>query len=70
MNEWVNAVFALAALPGCPNLVRYYDAWYEDDGDVLFVQMEFLGGGTLATLAKQRRLSQGPSLWDSLARSE
>jgi serine/threonine protein kinase len=47
-----------AALPGCPNLVRYYDAWYEDNQGVLFVQMEFLQGGTLSELARKRRLTE------------
>jgi serine/threonine protein kinase len=51
-------VFALAALPDCPNLVRYYDAWSEDNGELLFVQMEYLPGGTLRGLAEQHRLSE------------
>ena len=38
--------------------MRYYDAWYEDNQGVLFVQMEFLQGGTLSELARKRRLTE------------
>jgi len=38
--------------------VRYYDAWYECGGEVLFVQMEFLPGGTLRSLAEAHALTE------------
>ena len=47
-------VFALAALPGHPNLVRYYNAWVYDG--LLYIQMEFCDGGTL--LGKKKEFHQ------------
>ena len=46
-------VFALAALPGHPNLVRYYNAWVYDG--LLYIQMEFCDGGTLLGNEKEFR---------------
>lgn len=51
-------VYALSALPDCPNLVRYYDAWYEANETLLFVQMEYLPGGTLLCLAERHVLDE------------
>lgn len=41
-----------------PAQVRYYDAWYEDGGELLFVQLEYLAGGTLRSLAESHRLTE------------
>lgn len=43
----LHEVFALAALQGHPNILRYFDAWFEDNGKVLFMQTEFLSQGNL-----------------------
>lgn len=39
-------VYALASLPDCNYVIRYYDAWVEDD--LLYVQLEYCPGGSLA----------------------
>lgn len=38
-------VYALAAVGDCPHVVRYYDAWFEDD--MLYIVTEFCDQGTL-----------------------
>lgn len=43
-------VFALSALQGHPNILRYYDAWFEDKGRYLYMQTEFLPGGSLQAM--------------------
>jgi len=46
-QQRLKEVYALAALPGHPNVVRYYAAW-EEDFD-LFIQTEFCGSGCLTS---------------------
>lgn len=43
----LHEVFALAALQGHPNILRYFDAWFEEHGKFLFVQTEYLPSGNL-----------------------
>jgi hypothetical protein len=38
-------VYALSAIPGHPNLVRYYNSWVHCDS--LYIQLEYCGGGNL-----------------------
>lgn len=45
----LHEVFSLAALQGHPNILRYFDAWFEDHGKFLFMQTEFLPQGNLHT---------------------
>eukprot|EP00178_Gracilaria_changii_P010234 TRINITY_DN297_c0_g2_i1.p2 TRINITY_DN297_c0_g2~~TRINITY_DN297_c0_g2_i1.p2 ORF type:complete len:541 (+),score=74.41 TRINITY_DN297_c0_g2_i1:8909-10531(+) len=40
-------VFALSALQNHPNVLRYYDSWFEDKGKHLFIQTEYIPGGSL-----------------------
>ena len=43
-------VYALSAIPGHPNLVRYYNSWVH--GDSLYIQLEYCGGGNLEQAKK------------------
>lgn len=45
--EYLQEVFALSALQGHPNILRYHDAWFEDQGKHLLMQTEFLHEGSL-----------------------
>lgn len=45
--ENLQEVFALSALQGHPNILRYHDAWFEDRGRVLHMQTEYLPEGSL-----------------------
>ncbi|CDF38837.1 Serine/threonine protein kinase [Chondrus crispus] len=47
-------VFALSALQGHPNILRYHDAWFEEKGRYLHMQTEFLSEGTLYALFIER----------------
>lgn len=51
-------VFALSALQGHPNILRYHDAWFEEKGKYLHMQTEFLSEGSLYALfvEQQRRM--------------
>ncbi|PXF44574.1 Wee1-like protein kinase [Gracilariopsis chorda] len=48
-------VFALSALQNHPNILRYNDAWFEEKGKYLFIQMEFIPGGSLYSQYVGRR---------------
>lgn len=48
-------VFALSALQNHPNILRYNDAWFEEKGKYLFIQMEFVPGGSLYSQYVGRR---------------
>lgn len=50
-------VFALSALQGHPNILRYYDAWFEEAGRHLLIQTEYLPKGSLYSLYVDRARS-------------
>lgn len=46
----LHEVFSVAALQTHPIILRYFDAGFEDKGEVLDVQTEFLAQGNLHAL--------------------
>lgn len=48
-------VFALAALQGHPNILRYNDVWFEDKGLHIYVQTEYLSQGNIQSLYVDKR---------------
>ncbi|KAI0564348.1 Serine/threonine protein kinase [Gracilaria domingensis] len=49
-------VFALSALQNHPNVLRYYDAWFEEKGKYLYIQTEYIPGGSLYSQYVQQRI--------------
>lgn len=56
----LHEVFALAALQGHPNILPYFDAWFEDGGKFLFLQTEFLHLGNLHLRYVEKSISMSP----------
>lgn len=54
-KDAIREVFALSALQGHSNVIRYYDAWFEEKGQFLMIQTEFLQGGSLYSIFVDRR---------------
>lgn len=56
--------FALAAVQGHPNVLRYQGAWFEDKGDYLCIQTEFISTGSLYSAYVQhgKRMKAGELL--------
>ncbi|CAN8065624.1 unnamed protein product [Agarophyton chilense] len=57
-SRWdsLQEVFALSALQDHPNILRYYDAWFEEKGKYLFIQTEYIPGGSLYARYVQQRI--------------
>lgn len=48
-DRWnaLQEAFALSALQNHPNILRYHDVWFEEKGKYLYIQTEFISGGSL-----------------------